>query len=143
MSRRIIETTLQASKTEAKVDNYLEKLMKYIPSEIVGAWIAIQGIFANGDREVEAVNSSQNIFLWVILAFLSILTFFYIKQQTYEESKKTAIKQIIVSVIAFLIWAYAIGGEPFLSLEFYDSRYGAVFMILYTVTIPLLVLNQD
>ena len=143
MSRRIIETSLQASKTEAKVDNYFEKLMKYIPSEIVGAWIAIQGIFANSDREVKAVNSSQNTFLWIILAFLSILTFFYIRKQTSEENKKTAIKQIIISVIAFLIWAYAIGGQPFLSLEFYDSRYGAVLMILYTLTIPLVTLNQD
>lgn len=143
MSRRIIETSLQASKTEAKIDNYFEKLMKYIPSEIVGAWIAIQGILASGNQEAELVDSNQNISLWFILIFLLILTFFYIKQQTYDENKKTAIKQIIISVIAFLIWAYAIGGEPFLSLEFYDSRYGAVLMILYTLTIPLVTLNQD
>lgn len=136
MSRRIVETQLQASKTSTKVDGYFEKIMKYIPSEIVGAWIAIQGIAKN-------INNPNNIFLWIIIIFLAVLTFFYIKQQTSEANKKTAIKQTVISVGAFIIWAFAIGGQPFESLVFYNSAYGSILMILYTLTIPVIPLNQD
>ncbi len=136
MSRRIVETQLQASKTSTKVDGYFEKIMKYIPSEIVGAWIAIQGIAKN-------INNPNNIFLWIIIVFLAVLTFFYIKQQTSEENKKTAVKQTVISVGAFIIWAFAIGGQPFESLVFYNSAYGSILMILYTLTIPVIPLNQN
>ncbi|MDB9303341.1 hypothetical protein PN488_02925 [Nodularia spumigena CS-591/12] len=136
MSRRIIETQLQASKTPITVDNYFEKIMKYIPSEIIGGWIAIQGIAKN-------ITTQNTIFLWGILVFLSILTFFYIKNQTSVAGKPPAIKQNLFSVGAFLIWALAIGGEPFESLSFYNSGYGVILMILYTLTIPVISLNHD
>ncbi|NEQ39160.1 MAG: hypothetical protein F6K40_24060 [Okeania sp. SIO3I5] len=136
MSRRIIETKLQASNSATEVDSYFEKIMKYIPSEIVGAWIAIQGI-------AESTNNQNPIFLWGIIIFLAILTFFYIKKRTDEENKKTALKQTIISVIAFAIWAFAIGGEPFESLSFYNSGLGSILLIIYTVTIPVIPLNHD
>ena len=137
MNRRIIETQLQASTTSTKVDSYPDKIVKYIPSEIVGGWIAIQGIAKNIN------NNPNNLFLWGILIFLSVLTFFYIQKQTFQANKPPAIKQILISVGAFLIWAFAIGGEPFESLSFYNSAYGSILMILYTLTIPLIPLNQN
>ena len=136
MSRRIVETQLQVSRTDITVDNYFEKIMKYIPSEIVGAWIAIQGIAKN-------IATQNIIFLWGILIFLSVLTFFYINNQTSVANKPPAIKQTLISVGAFLIWAFAIGGEPFESLAFYNSGYGAILMILYTLTIPVISLKHD
>ncbi|NEO28525.1 MAG: hypothetical protein F6K03_17020, partial [Kamptonema sp. SIO4C4] len=68
MSRRIIETQLQGANTSKTVDSYSEKIMKYIPSEIVGGWIAIQGIAEN-------IGETPNrIFLWVIFGSLAVLT---------------------------------------------------------------------
>ncbi|NJM17550.1 MAG: hypothetical protein HC836_03200 [Richelia sp. RM2_1_2] len=136
MTRRIIETQLQAAKTEITVDNYFEKIMKYIPSEIIGGWIAIQGIAKN-------MTTQNNIILWTIFIFLGFLTFFYVKQQTSEANKPPAIKQTLISVGAFIIWAFAIGGEPLESLPFYNSGYGVIFMILYTLTIPIISLKHD
>ncbi|BAZ39552.1 hypothetical protein NIES4101_55060 [Calothrix sp. NIES-4101] len=136
MSRRIIETQLQAAKTSVTVDNYFQKIMKYIPSEIIGGWIAIQGIAKN-------ITTQNTTFLWVILVFLTILTFFYINNQTSEANKPPAIKQTLISVGAFIIWTIAIGGEPFESLSFYNSGYGVILMILYTLTIPIISLKHD
>ena len=137
MNRRIIETQLQSSKQSAKVDGYADKIIKYIPSEIVGGWIALQGIAENIDSE------GKITLLWGILIFLVILTFFYIQKATTDSKKKPAIKQTVFSVVAFMIWAFAIGGQPFESLTFYNSAYGSILMILYTVTLPLIPLNQD
>ncbi len=137
MGRRIIETQLEASRASGTVDGYFAKISKYIPSEILGAWIAIQGIFSKPD------NPSNKYGLWAIFIFLVILAFFYIKKATDKPNVKPAIKQILFSCAAFIIWAIAIGGHPFTSLSFYDSAYGSVLMILYTLVIPLFPLNED
>lgn len=41
MGRRIVSDQLEAKADAAKIDDYFSKLLKYIPTEIVGGWIAI------------------------------------------------------------------------------------------------------
>ena len=53
------------------------------------------------------------------------------------------LKQTIIFVIGFAIWEFAIRGEPFESLSFYNSGLGSIVLIIYTVTIPVIYLNQD
>ena len=44
MGRRIITNQYQSKGEEAKLDGYFDKLIKYIPTEIVGGWVAITGL---------------------------------------------------------------------------------------------------
>ncbi len=136
MSRRIIETQLQASEQSSEVDGYLEKVMKYIPSEIVGVWITIKTI-VEGNNEIP-----QNGVLWGIFIICLFLTFAYLRLLPSDSEKKPTIKQTIISVGAFIVWAIAIGGEPFLSIRWYHPIYGSILMVLYTATIPLISLEQ-
>ncbi|WP_287297890.1 hypothetical protein, partial [Moorena sp. SIO2C4] len=48
MGRRIITTQFEA-KSRAKIDGYFDRLIKYIPSEILGAWIAIKGVLTSAN----------------------------------------------------------------------------------------------
>ena len=61
MSRCIVEAELQKSEKKSDVDNYLDKIMKYIPSEIVGVWITIKTM-VEGNSNVPA-----NGILWLSL----------------------------------------------------------------------------
>ena len=136
MSRRIIETELQASQQSSEVDGYLEKVMKYIPSEAVGVWITIKTM-------VEAVNDiPQTGILWVILFFCLFLTFAYIRLLPSIPIERPTFKQAISSMVAFIVWASAIGGQPFQSISWYHPVYGSIFMVLYTAVIPLIPLEQ-
>jgi hypothetical protein len=51
MSRRIITSQLDSSKASTKIDGYFDKLLKYIPTEIVGGWVAITG-FIKGSSDI-------------------------------------------------------------------------------------------
>lgn len=136
MSRRIIETELQASREKSEVDSYLNKVMKYIPSETVGVWITIKTM-------VEGTNDiPQSGVLWGIFIICLLLTFAYIHLLPTESKKKPTVKQAIISVGAFMVWAIAIGGEPFKSVSWYHPVYGSILMILYTAVIPLIPLEQ-
>jgi hypothetical protein len=131
MGRRIITSQLEAKGQEVKIDGYFDKLLKYIPTEIVGGWIAITGLIKG------ASNISTNTILWILLVIFTVLTALYILKQTFEPKKPLAIKQTTISVIAFIVWVFALG-EPFDSLSFYNPIYGSVLLILYNLIIPLI-----
>ena len=131
MGRRIIISQLEAKSEEAKLDGYFDKLIKYIPTEIVGGWVAITGLIKG------ASNIPTNTTLWILFIIFTGLTALYILQQTFEPKKPLAIKQTIISTTAFIVWVFALG-KPFDSLSFYNPVYGSILLILYNLTIPLI-----
>ena len=131
MGRRIITSQLEAKGESAKLDGYFDKLLKYIPTEIVGAWIAITGLIKS------ASNIPTNTILWILLVIFTGLTALYILRQTSKPKKPPAIKQTIISTIAFIIWVFALG-KPFDSLSLYSRVYGSSLLILYNLIIPLI-----
>ncbi|NEP35644.1 MULTISPECIES: hypothetical protein [unclassified Moorena] len=128
MGRRIITTQFEA-KSRAKIDGYFDRLIKYIPSEILGAWIAIKGVLTSA-------NDVPINLIWVVFIFLVFVTPFWILKLTSESNKPPAVTQIVVSTGAFVVWVFALG-EPFSSLGFYRPVYGSLLLILYNIIIPL------
>ncbi|MBX9258542.1 hypothetical protein H1Q63_32275 [Desmonostoc muscorum CCALA 125] len=131
MGRRIVSDQLEAQSDTGKIDDYFSKLLKYIPTEIVGGWIAITGLIKS------ATGVPTNIILWILLVIFTVITAAYILQQTSEPKKPPAVKQTIISTIAFIVWVFALG-EPFSSLSFYSPVYGSSLLILCSLIIPLI-----
>jgi hypothetical protein len=52
MSRRIVWSDYESSESAGKKDSYFDRILKYIPSDVVGLWVAgsglIQGQAGNG-----------------------------------------------------------------------------------------------
>jgi hypothetical protein len=131
MGRRII--TIQYNRTDssgAAVDGYFDKVIKYIPSDIVGGWVAVTGLIKSAD------NVPTNLLLWIAFGAGIILTLLWTLKQTSEPGKKTAKTQIIISTFSFAVWVFALGG-PFATLEFYRPLYGSLMLIFYSLGIGL------
>jgi len=122
---------LAARAMAPQADDYKMRLLKYIPAEIVAGFLAIDGIIKS-TTEVSVVVS------WIVFFVLLVLTPFYAWRITTEPNKPTAKADIIVSTIAFFVWVFALGG-PFSSLGWYLPIYGAILLIVYTLTIPVFV----
>jgi hypothetical protein len=130
MTRRIVTTQLDAA-TPAVVDGYFDKLLKYIPGDIIAAWIAASGLIAG------ASDTPQSAVLWVAFLILLVLSFFWTLRLTAMPNKPPAITQSALSSVSFLVWVFALGG-PFATLSFYRPVYGSLVLILYTVVVPLI-----
>ncbi len=133
MTRRIVTTKEQAFQPGRETDNYIERIVKYIPTEIVGAWIAIKGI-------VQAANpGQQDVVLWVCFALALILTPLYMLRATAEPGKPQDWKHAVISAGAFVVWACALG-EPFAAWlgPQNQSLYGSILLIFYTLAIGLI-----
>ena len=131
MSRRIIATELQSTRSGKQIDTYFDKVIKYIPADIVGAWLAVDGLIKAADNNV-AVNTS-----WVAFIIGIIITALWTYKQTQVPKKRPAITQIIISTGAFIVWVYASGG-PFITANLYNPAYGSMFLILYTLVVAMI-----
>jgi hypothetical protein len=132
MGRRIITSEFQAKGTSVKIDTYFDRVIKYIPADIVGAWIAVTGLVSS------AGNVPKGTILWVAFVCGIALTCLWTLRQTSEPKKRAAITQTIISTVAFMVWVFALGG-PFATLAFYSPLYGSLLLILYTLVVALVI----
>jgi hypothetical protein len=125
MSRRIQTTTLQAT-DGGPVDTYFDRIIKYIPADIVSAWVAVTGI-------VKSANGiPTNAVLWICFVVGAVVTLVWTLEQTRVVGTPPAWLQAAVSTSAFVIWVFALG-DPFSSLSFYNQVYGSLALIAFTL----------
>ncbi|MGI0117676.1 hypothetical protein [Zooshikella sp. RANM57] len=109
----------------AQVDDYASKLVKYIPAEVVALYIALNSILVSSDK-------TGTMLYWIVFLVCLVGTGLYL----WKVAKVTKILQISISVVAFFVWAFALGG-PFEYLDWYEPLYGALLLPIYTFFIPM------
>ncbi len=139
MGRRIVIESkregLKLEKEEKLYDNYLTKLLKLIPAEIITLYITLSTILDSSKDTTKGIEFA--VFFIVLL-----LTPIYIYLITKDKNKKTPWKQIIVSTFSFLVWVFALGG-PFIYFKWYKKLYGALLLPIYTFLIPLIFKKEN
>ncbi|KST65528.1 hypothetical protein [Mastigocoleus testarum] len=133
MSRRITTTQYQSALPAKQIDTYFDKVIKYIPADIVGAWVAVNGLIKGAD----ITEVSKNIVLWTAFVIGIVITALWTHKQTQEPKKVTAITQIVISTGAFIVWVYASGG-PFTTAHLYNPTYGSILLIFYSLIVALI-----
>ena len=124
MTRRIITRSLQ-SRTGEPVDGYATRIVKYIPADVVAAWIAVSGLFHGTDTRTVVT-------LWCVFAILLLLTPLWTLRVTMVPNRKPAATQAAVSTASFAVWVFATG-VPFSHYSFYTSALGSAVLVLFTV----------
>ncbi len=114
-----------------EADSYFTKLLKYIPAEIISGYVAIDAIF-------KSIDDVSDTFQWIVVAALTVLTALYILRLTNEPTKPPAISQVLISTVAFVVWVFALGG-PFATMDWYQYYYGAILLVMYTLSVPVLI----
>ena len=110
-------------------NTYKDRLVKLIPSEIITAYITLQGLIS--------AEAGNNTVLFTVIAFgsLLILTPFYLR----NISGVTKWVQIIFTTVAFVIWVMASGGFKYMfpTVEIFENNFlGSMLLIIYTLAIP-------
>ena len=131
MTRRVQTIQLEAAGQAPALDTYFDRVVKYIPSDIVAAWVAVTGLVKSADDSVPRVTV-----LWICFVVGGLLTAAWTWKQTNVGGKPAAAKQIIVSTIAFGVWVFALG-VPFDALDWYRPLYASLLLIGYTLAVGL------
>jgi hypothetical protein len=149
MTRRVVTTRFQAAGQAegagANVDTYFDRVIKYIPADIIAAWTAVTGIIASQTvmpTEGTTAGSGQLVALWISFGVGVILTFLWVQRQTTLPNQPPARTQSIVSTLAFIVWVFALGG-PFATLGFYEPWIGSLLLIGFTLAVGLVVPSES
>ena len=116
-------------------DTYLQKVVNYIPADIVGAWVTISGAIA------QAGTSTPHWLSWAVFGGLLALIPFYVCYLKTTPAGLTSNKLLywITSCVAFTAWVFALGpAGPFGSLSWYEPIYGTIVLVFVTLSIPIL-----
>jgi hypothetical protein len=109
------------------INDYKDRLVKLIPSEIITAYVTLKGLI-NGAGE----QGNKQLLLWIIFGILVVLNPLYLYYVT--NVKKAG--QIVFSSIAFVLWVMVIGGTFSNILGFSSEYIGSILLVLYTLFIP-------
>lgn len=120
-------------------DDYLSKVAKYIPGEIVAAYLAAQTLITN---LAQTPTGKTFAFLSMVL-ILAVFNPFYLKRLAKKESEATQERkawkrQAIVSTLAFLVWVYALVEAP-TALGLYNALFASLLLIVWTLLAGLVV----
>ncbi|MEL7071706.1 MAG: hypothetical protein AAGN15_24085 [Cyanobacteria bacterium J06581_3] len=133
MARRIITRRLQSTRAPAQIDSYFDKVVKYIPADVVAAWTLVSGLIASAGEQV-----SQSALLWAAYGFGIVMTSLWTWRQTQVKGLPVAKTQIGIATVAFAVWVAALGG-PFELLPSYQRLYGSLLLIAYTLVVGVIV----
>jgi hypothetical protein len=113
--------TAQVDTTPQKKDEYMDRLLKFIPADVITCYAFVQG-FISKLPTPEKIKTVQ----WIVFIVFCILTPLYLWKLKIHK-----IQQLVISLLAFIIWVYTIGG-PFASLSWYDVLYGSIILPIFT-----------
>ena len=108
----------------AKPDNYAERLIKYIPSEVIAVYLTLEGIVKASEYKESAS------FYWSIFLFGLTATWLYL----YKVVGVRKTSQLAVSTLAFAVWVFSFGG-PFRFLGIPDLV-PALVLPAFTFAVP-------
>ena len=104
---------------------YADRLLKYIPSEVVALYLTLDA----------TIRSSEHVPIpvyWAAFLFGIIGTYLYL----WRVQKVDKHLQLGISTVAFMVWVFAIGG-PFVYFSWYNPVYGGLLLPAYTFLIAI------
>src|SRR5437762_178547 len=94
-------------------DEYLTKLMKYIPGDVVSLYVALEAIVATTTKNADDAKLPS----WIIFFVCLVGTPLYL----WKIGKVSMSLQLCIATLAFAVWVFALGG-PFECFAWYASH---------------------
>ncbi len=117
-------------------DTYFEKLLKYVPGDIVAAFVAIDGLLRD-----QALPNPLWLDWTVFGVLLTLAPLYAVYRPSTPPPPSLQGKRnfhAVAAMVAFTVWVFALGG-PFATTwpDIYRPMYGSILLIFTTLVIPL------
>ena len=132
---RLVEDAAEptiALTARAKAENdYAERTAKYIPGEVLAAYVSVNSILGS----VDPTDYLRVPVSWSVFGLCLALTPLYLRLLAVR--RRPPWTHMIVSTVAFAVWAYALGG-PFVLAGIHKAWFGSVLLISFTLIAGLI-----
>lgn len=107
-------------------DKFTSRLLKYIPAEVIAHYLTLDAVIRSSDQIPLG-------FYWAVFLFGTVGTYLYL----WRVEKVTKKRQLLISVVAYCVWVFALGG-PFVHLSWYEPMYAGLLLPVYTFLVPII-----
>ncbi len=114
-----------AAQLRPRLDRYQDKLLKYIPAEVIALWVLMNSNLTAAEKNGTGLE-------WVVFGVCCVGTYFYLQRINNVSNQK----QLTLSVLCFVVWVFAIGG-PFTGLRWYEPWIAGLVMPAFTFFVPM------
>jgi hypothetical protein len=123
-----------SEKNDTNVQGALDKIAAYIPSEVIGTYVAVSGILASDSTSTKWIIFILALLLIPALALLG--NALAKKKGLPASSNRATLFVILLAAFAFCAWAAALPDNPLVSYSKDATRYGGVAVIILAVLLP-------
>jgi hypothetical protein len=121
-----VETPV-APRKPATADTYFDRLSKYVPVEIIGAYLIVEGL-------VRGLLKDQTL-SWglLVLLLLGAVGSWSFARQVLGVKRPV---QLAMTTFAFFVWVFATGGW-FSTLQFWAPGWGTIAVVVFGVMVQI------
>ena len=112
-----------------KEDNYIQKVVGYIPGEIVAVYTTASGL------ALSAEGVPTVLVLWIVAGVLLVLTPLWLYYATAVPGRSASWFQVVAGTLAYVCWVFALSGGTLFA--WYHPLYGSLLLLFYTLAAPL------
>jgi hypothetical protein len=102
-------------------DKYKDRLLKYIPGEVVTLYVTLMSLLATASGVPGWLD-------WAVFGVGLIATPYYLNRNLDVKDRT----QLTISTVAFVVWAFALGGPFKMHFDWYHPIYGGLLLPAYT-----------
>ena len=114
-------------------DDYMSKLLKYVPPQIVGTYLLVDGILrsltTDGSR-------GRQLALGILLAVGAVFAFAY-SARVLGVARQS---QRLVTTLAFFVWVFALGGL-FATFGWWKPGWGTIALVAFAFFVQFIKLS--
>lgn len=116
------------SQAARQVDTYFDRLSKYVPMEIIGSYLLVEGLLR------ELLQPEVMLRGLVVLFLLGVVATWLFTKRVLNVVRTN---QVLMSVFAFAVWVFATGGW-FAHLSFWAPGWGTIAVVVFAVAVRVL-----
>ena len=110
--------------------NYQDRLLKLIPAEFIGLYVAVSQLVANEP------SLRQPVLICIVVGFVVLIPVYLYFVQGIRRAG-----QLLVTSASFLVWAYSLGDAfqpgPWIQSNLFVPVIGSIAIVLWTGLMPL------
>lgn len=120
-------------------DPYFNKVIKYIPTEIVAAYTVMRGFLLEGKESGNIISyGDDNLYLYCVIFFgCLLLTPLYKYFSLKSLNLPVPIYQIVISFFAFIVWVFAFGDWFEINWVYYNHKLASIVLVFFTLITPV------
>jgi hypothetical protein len=119
----------QGASATADFKAYLDRLMKLIPSEVVGLYLIGEGMIPSAER--------IGLVIWSVVCLVAVFCVRAFGTRDKDSGKSVQWAAVAITCVSFVIWLYCIGG-PFQKFPGVRVPYiGSLLVLAWTFFVPL------